>query len=135
MHVCSLTRCFFCFTVFLVWFVFLQVNLGRLFQSLLDSPAALKSPEIIPLLLTCPFLKQSTWHGELSGGFRMALVIKDLSEKCLKQLSRHLEEKIVPVFLFVWKSEGGTTLLVKGVLNQESVRCNLCLCFLGMLSL
>ncbi|XP_075905855.1 putative E3 ubiquitin-protein ligase HERC6 [Nelusetta ayraudi] len=72
------------------------VNLGPVTKSLFCFRTALKSPEIILLLLTCPFLQESTRRPEVQ---LLAFVIKDLSQKCLEQLTDWWSSLSASIFL------------------------------------
>lgn len=67
----------------------LQVNLEVLIDLLIASKTALKSPEILLILLTCPLLQEDS--NVMNGVLPLAVLIADLNEKTLTTLSKQLQ--------------------------------------------
>ncbi|XP_031717112.1 probable E3 ubiquitin-protein ligase HERC6 [Anarrhichthys ocellatus] len=63
-----------------------SVNLKRLIDVLLASTTALKSPEILLILLTCPLFQEET--NVMTGALMLAVIIGELPEKTLATLRR-----------------------------------------------
>lgn len=67
----------------------MQVNLRILCELLVRSRSALKSPEIILILLTCPLLQENAMKEVLE----LAVVIAELSERTLTLLGTQRRQK------------------------------------------
>lgn len=70
-----------------VYFLSMQVNMDLLCDLLYLSRTALKSPEILLVLLTCPLLQDDS--SVMDKVLRVAITIAELSEKTLDILSKH----------------------------------------------
>lgn len=92
----------------------MQVNLDLVCTHLCESRTALKSPEIILVLLTCPLLQEDS--NVMNAVLFVSIIIADISEKTLETLSKQLKNLLSQD----WRTS---------LLDNQSLSDSCCNCF------
>lgn len=76
----------------------MQVQFNYLLELLFASRTALKSPEILLVLLTCPLFQEDS--SVMTVVLPLAIIIADLQEKTLEILSKQLQQRLTFVLFY-----------------------------------